>query len=480
MQPTGQTSRSRGCSNSSHPDYAQSRNVGSRQVVKQMLTQRLSSYDWSLTGSTTAPGTELASRAAAQSTSGNVWKGLSRASVKSKLIPLLNVAGRVSLAAGAFQIGWKVGSLFVKAKAPAPVVSASVNPKLDWKEGGWTSINGTTMPAGGGFFLGTDCGTNCFADNAWSSPSATTVTEYGVNHMGHCGSYSVRARVPDSAATSGFTERIIGTFDCASVGGVGTDVAADYYKAGGLDPVEDSVKPYEGETVTATQTASGAVPSGSLTDAQMNEWANDPANEEAVEWVNEQLGAPEIGSFAIPAPEVGETYDTYVARLVALGHVGTITRVDLTDTTMVATAGPNAVTGTIPATGTTVGPSSEIAVRVNPATAPPIVEGGGGGSCESWTNPNLNLSPLQRAIPENTFPFYVPVWIYESVSNWVGTAVTPEFTLPFPGGNEVEISLEMFDSAAAVIRPVILGVSIVSLGLAFFSFANGGSRREQD
>lgn len=191
---------------------------------------------------------------------------------------------------------------------------------------------------------------------------------------------------------------------------------------------------------------------------------------------------PDPLPLVLPAPTPGETYDAYVARLQALGHVGTITRVDLDQATMDAQAGPSAVTTVTPATGTRIQTTSAVTLTVNPANAP--AAGSGGGGCEPWVIPTLNLDPLLSMLDDATsvFPFGIPGWVVDSVDGLVAEPVTPGWDFKFPMADEPwRVDLAMFDPIMPAVRTVLLFGSMLGLGWFFFSMATGGGsqRREE-
>ena len=183
---------------------------------------------------------------------------------------------------------------------------------------------------------------------------------------------------------------------------------------------------------------------------------------------------------AVPAPELGETYATYTARLAELGHTGTITRVDLDEATMDPTKGPSAVTGTSPTTGTRIAPDAPIRVRVNPPTAPELDAPG----LAMPTIPSIDLSPLSMTTPCNSFPFGVPCWIVGALGGFSGAGNCPEISFPFSntifGDHDLELDGCVAEPMVAIIRPVIgiaamLGLAWLFMGAAMGFGGKGGS-----
>lgn len=169
----------------------------------------------------------------------------------------------------------------------------------------------------------------------------------------------------------------------------------------------------------------------------------------------------------IPAIEIGtDTYSSYLAKLTALGLVGSL--VLLTDTTSDPAVGPDKVSATVPAAGLQVAVGDTVQVRVNPSTAPdPDAVVGGGGGCTPWVSPNLNLSPLNVGLLDK-FPFAVPGFIADVFGDWVdypGTA--PSIHMPFPEtADGVTIDFSIWDDSMPVWRIMALFSSFI--GLAWF------------
>lgn len=145
-----------------------------------------------------------------------------------------------------------------------------------------------------------------------------------------------------------------------------------------------------------------------------------------------------------PAPDPNETYTDYVARLRALGYVGTITEVD--ETTAVDGYGPGSPTRVIDTTATpdavydpVLWPSpdpivnfdDDVTIRKNTSDAVPVSTGGG-GSCSC---PPLDLSPLQGLSVGTSFPFGALNWIEDAMGSPTPTAFTTTLTLPDPVGS---------------------------------------------
>jgi len=182
---------------------------------------------------------------------------------------------------------------------------------------------------------------------------------------------------------------------------------------------------------------------------------------------------------ALPEPQLDETYDAYVGRLQALGHAGTVERIDLTDATLDPTQGPSAVASTIPGSGTRIAPSSLVKVRVNPATAP--APGGAPGP----TVPAIDFSPLSQTSPCNKFPFGVPCWIVGALGGFSGAGDCPNFDVPFTGdgsfGNQaMNVDACIAQPVVDVVRPLLLIGCLFGMGWLFMGAAMGFGGRGGD
>jgi len=161
---------------------------------------------------------------------------------------------------------------------------------------------------------------------------------------------------------------------------------------------------------------------------------------------------PDPLPFIIPAPGENETYDSYIARLVALGFVGVATSTELSETGMDPERGPAAVVRTQPITGTRVAVDDPITVYVNPATAPgpdpsEVVDptettpegtstSGDGipgttpGGCEPWLTNSIDLSPFNGVDASSKFPFAIFGYVAAVFEPLTASPVTPEVTWP--------------------------------------------------
>jgi hypothetical protein len=196
---------------------------------------------------------------------------------------------------------------------------------------------------------------------------------------------------------------------------------------------------------------------------------------------------------ALPQPGANETYDAYVARLQALGWLGTVTYVDLDADHADPQTGPSGVVkvdaqvGYPPSPVTTltrvtwplplphIQPSIALTIYRNPSTAPPAptpgpLPGSGGSSCSC---PPIDYSPLQNINPGSTFPFGVFTYVHDLFAQLTvtGVPITFHVTSAFTGGTGQTVV--MSDSSwEATYRPrvfLVLDFLITLSAVVFFA-----------
>lgn len=184
----------------------------------------------------------------------------------------------------------------------------------------------------------------------------------------------------------------------------------------------------------------------------------------------------------LPEPLPGETYAAWLVRLQALGYVGTVTLVTLSEELGVPELGPSApVTFRIPAIGTTpivtinlpggwtvpgprVAPNTDIEVWNNPTTYPPVdpstvppPTGGPPGGV-----PGLDFTPVTGIDWGCKFPFGFICYATD-VTGWFNVAAdAPVFTLAIPAVDvlgtsydcdcDYEVDLSNMDGYMSLIR----------------------------
>jgi hypothetical protein len=186
-------------------------------------------------------------------------------------------------------------------------------------------------------------------------------------------------------------------------------------------------------------------------------------------------GANDPNAISLLQPQVNETYTAYISRLTSAGYLGTVTTVE--ESSAVDGYGPEAVTrvqvGTHvydplqwPSAGATVGNSSPITVRYNPASAVPAPTDGGSdpGGAVGPTIPNI-VWPVVPALGDK-FPFGIFTWIGNNLAFWEVPSGCPEWQWPLPdfvGPNNLDISLCIFDPIMPELRGLLLFLSTATM-----------------
>jgi hypothetical protein len=173
--------------------------------------------------------------------------------------------------------------------------------------------------------------------------------------------------------------------------------------------------------------------------------------------------------------DANETYTQYVTRLRALGYLGTITRVNLTEETMVEQLGPNVpayvhvpavglqAPTTVPmafppATMPQVGVETPLTIDVNPTTAPPIGgTTGGGGPDECCPANALDFNPLLAISCVDKFPCGLFAYAAGVVAMFNVSPDAPHFEFENLAGTTTDynVDLELLDPYAATIRTLL-------------------------
>lgn len=241
----------------------------------------------------------------------------------------------------------------------------------------------------------------------------------------------------------------------------------------------DTTLTFTAPTVTTT------IRQGFAADLVTDANAGDPAAKGAVERTNCDLdptycpgGVNDPNLMTLLQPLTNETYDTYAARLVAAGYLGTIT--DIEESTALPGYGPNAVTriqagthvydpASWPTTDPDINAYQDLTVRHNPSTATPQAtdtNGAGGAWSPSTATPGpIDFTPLTGITFGCKFPF--GLFCYASdVTGWFNvTPAAPSFNFSIPGftvsgvsltsANDFNVSLSILDTYMATIRTIL-------------------------
>jgi len=194
----------------------------------------------------------------------------------------------------------------------------------------------------------------------------------------------------------------------------------------------------------------------------------------------------------IPLPGVTETYPAYLARLQALGLVGTA--IEAPADAIRPELGAEVVIQTNPAPGTAVATGTEVRVFYNPAYMPDPADTSGetgnptdpatgepapcvGGCPGDIVPPGITFPSIST--PCNVFPFGVPCWVKNQVTSLDASPVAPHLSWPTPyGAMEVDAGNIWgydFGSVMTVVRPILLLTSLVGIVFWLASFSGMGS-----
>jgi hypothetical protein len=175
--------------------------------------------------------------------------------------------------------------------------------------------------------------------------------------------------------------------------------------------------------------------------------------------------------FALPVPNVNETYDAYLTRLRALGYVGTVTDVEASEANADPQMGPQGVvsvqdgtsvyrSASWPGTDPTVALGADLTIVHNPDDVPPAEgggepPGGGGGGGGDCSCPPIDLTPLESVHASDHFPFGLYAWVRDGLVGGSDTTA-PTFDISFPYTTTMHVDLAVLDPLAIVVRASVL------------------------
>lgn len=289
--------------------------------------------------------------------------------------------------------------------------------------------------------------------SGWSAAAATGLKEHVEPEVGQW----VAAQIEGSGVADPYAT----TVDVPDCGAYLWGECAEKLEEAGLEPSrvkldwETAVLTKPADAVLETEPAGGAiVETGSKVTVTTNP---------------EEAGMP----FIIPAPESGETYDEYAARVTPTLDPSRVTvGADFYD----PSTGPDGVIRTVPESGTRANPATEteVDVHTNPSDAPPATP-------MTWTAPpvsSIDLSPLSAvAIGCNDFPFGIFCWIGSGLTAWGPGGECPQLGVPFGSsiGLDDELAFDtcLFEPAMEIVRPVLILLAAFSLAYFFAAAAMG-------
>jgi hypothetical protein len=411
---------------------------------------------------------------------------------ESKLLPALSTLGKFSNVASAGYLGWQIGSeirdLFMDSKPPNKVAGPVAMVGQEFVAPGATVItsSGPTSTAVATMAPGGTCAIFKELEETVGTASCSGMTKRESMPGKTCPS-ATDWRVSGSSGPVIAPERGVlkeGTGLNVNSPTEGCQIRVGYYYVPILAASLGVGDGFPG-TTSKTGTAPAAVGGEDLEKAVESELQNpiyDPAN--AVGAQTRVGGVGKIGpngELEVVVPEIkpGVKIKKYEEELeeTSLQPHG----VPLPDYAINPNYGPEEVTKTVPAPGTTVAPGSVVKVRYNPETAPEVgeeVEGGPGGAPGGWTPPvipEIDLTPLtSTGLGCNTFPFGLPCYLYDVIDSINVTPECPQFEVPLYGGNEMDIDTCVLDPVLSIWRPVFLAIASIGIVIMFAGLAGMG------
>lgn len=175
----------------------------------------------------------------------------------------------------------------------------------------------------------------------------------------------------------------------------------------------------------------------------------------------------------IPAPEAGETYDDYAARL---NPALEPTQKVVSDANADAELGADAVLATDPSGGSKLPPTGgQVDVYTNPPYMAP-----GGAAWEPPEVPGIDLSPFEMVTPCEVFPFGAACWFVEAIEDFaLVSGKCPTWDMEFLGvlsseHDEQELGLCAIAPVVEGVRPWVFFVGSIFMVLTFAAIARSG------
>ncbi len=282
----------------------------------------------------------------------SLWQQIRGVTIESALSTPMRALGTIGLAAGTFDVGWKIGSgidakflkIGVPEPPPAPPGPITYRLRFITSEGKWLFENN-------------------YGRNNW-------YPGFFQQRHSDCDPYGVQG------APAGMDEVSVGPLTNCSIGGptITSDVVQYWMPENSLAQpaaIEDySNQPFD------YQSASPVAPTQADAEAQIDQALDKPQYAELRQWLNYQLGSPgETDPLGIGPPNpvwitvpdcAGATFSACSQQLRDAGFTGTITReyASFDDADLTKPAG--AVLGTQPAAGSQVHDDGEVVVTTNP------------------------------------------------------------------------------------------------------------------
>jgi len=226
-----------------------------------------------------------------------------------------------------------------------------------------------------------------------------------------------------------------------------------------------------------------------------------------------------IADLDLPKPDVNETYTAYIARLAALGFVGTIT--DVTETNDLSGYGPNAVTRVIdttaspsrvfdpllwPSTDPIIHYDHDFTIRHNSssATPQPTETPTQSNNCGTTADPcvitdpttgpedgtdcstcAIDWTPIESLDVGTKFPFGVPTWFHDLLGGYTFDGDCRTLSIGKPaalGGGSIDIpfcSTSWEDTYRPIVFPILEALMTIA-GVTFLGVKIFGMGGESD
>ena len=308
----------------------------------------------------------------------SLWRQVRTITVRSALSTAPRALGVIGLAAGTFELGWKMGS-GINAKflriglpdPPAPKTSPAQGTLVFKNQGFTSSLNNAPLPADGWLL------------HWWYGNSQ--YTSVNLSHgWGHACAY-LTGPPADFNVLPGFAT--VGWCELPPVPVESYWLEENALEAAG--PIED----YTGQPYTKSTGAPTPPPQATVEQSIENELAK-PENGLLRQWLNYELGSPGErdpvgGGVNVPQPAVapGEGAETFVEELEELGLTNIKVKV-LSNPDFDPAYNEGAVVRVSPAPGTHVVPGTEIEVTANRTAERP-----NNGECDRGAHQELSLPP---------------------------------------------------------------------------------------
>jgi len=465
--------------------------------------------------------------ATAGTTAAQVTEGMTYARSAAALLPQAAMVASVIVVGG--YTGWKIGSpaggYIYKRLTGDTYGGTPPSGTTQWMSvcsTAYQTANNVTCGANSISVTGFDLAGTATSGSSWTGPGYylknTTWGERYCSPAGLSGctrdtTWSTQALAFESAATGRMVEQYAAAAACGTSGGytlsgchvflrnpaqmkanirVDTDTSAGYAAAANKIDNGSWTVP---DTTTSDQLSAALQALGAF-----DTTTGTAAQEAAIKAINAQLADTplEVGTITLPDPEPDETVNEYLARLRALGWLGTATVTAYAgetsgyadydprygpDTPVRIKLGSTGTWRYLPAPAWAGSPSISEATWPDP-TNPPKVEKngnvyitknplldsgsvavpsvGGGGDCDGYLTADFDLSPIMDIDYGDKFPFGVFPWAADQWDIFDVTAVAPAWTIPVMGPDswtaDYEIDLEPFSPYMSTMRTVLAWV----------------------